>query len=131
MNINELKNILDTIKYKKHQIIFFAGDKTKFIKLVEKLPGCEVVSVRNMLINACQEKNIQSLDQEMTSQLAKELVPKPQSQPVALVDNELLLKHKLFYTTMKDQDFQGKVYLAHIPDRYKYSIKNETLLQVG
>ena len=131
MNLNEVKSKIDALEYRKSRLLFFTGEKAKFTKLMEQLQGCQLVSVRQMLLHACRERGIKRLDRKTTTQLLKELLPQEKEQPVALTDNELLLKHHLFATAMRSQAFQDITYLIHIPNRYTHLMKNEEMNHIG
>lgn len=132
MKLDDLQDRIDELRYNKHRMLFLTGDKRNFEGLVEGLGDCRMISVRSVLLEACRERGIQGLDGEKTKQLVEELLPRPgPGESVALMDNELLLKHDVFSTTMKSQRFQNRVYLVHIPSRYKDIVKNTELVELG
>ena len=131
MKIDELKRKIRSLEFAKHRKIFFSGDKNKFVQLVRNLPKIKIISTRDLLVDACREKKIDSLDSEKIKKLVREIIPRDRDVPVALVDNELFVKYGLFHTTLMGTDFQDKLYLIHISDRHIHSIKNEQLYEVG
>ena len=124
MNLQNLKDELHAMKYQKSQLLFLTGEKKIFEKLVKALPDCQVISIRQLLVKACQERDIHCLDSEKTAQLIKELLPREKGNPVALIENEFLIKYNLFTTTMKGQSFQHIPFIIHIPPIYKKLMKN-------
>ena len=130
MKLQQLKDELSDIKYQKSQLLFLTGEKKNFEKLVNALSDCQLISVRHLLLKACQEQGIHSLDRQKTAQLIKELIPREKGNLVALVDNELLLKYELLTTTMKGQAFHHIPFIIHITERYKNFMKNTTLHSV-
>jgi len=131
MNIKELQDEIQSLKYNKHKLMFFLGKKKTFEKLMNQLPDCSIKSVRQLLIETYNKQNIMKLDAKKTAELAKEIIPKPnQEEAIALIDNELFLKYNIFTTTMKSQAYQNKLYLIHIPTRYRDKIQNEQIIDL-
>ena len=131
MNIDELERKIRSLEFAKHRKIFFAGDRNKFVKLVGSIPNIKIISTRDLLVDACMKKNIDSLDGEKIKKLVREIIPRDRDVPVALVDNELFIKYGIFHTTLMGTDFQDRLYLIHVSDRHRDSIKNEQLYEVG
>ena len=131
MNTDELDEEIQNLKYNKHKILFFLGKKKTFEKLMNQRPGCTIESVRQRLIETYKKQNFAKLDAKKIAELAKEIIPKPnQEEAIALIDNELFLKYNIFTTTMKSQTFQNKLYLIHIPTRYRDKIQNEQIIDL-
>ena len=132
MNIEKIKEEIETQRYDKYKFLYFTGKKKLFVKLVNQLPGCQITSIRDMLVKHCQKNEILNLNKMEVSLLAKELLPKPkQGESVALIDIELFLKYDIFTTTLRNQDFQNKQYLIHIPSIYSNLLKNEQMRILG
>ena len=124
MNLQSLKGELNSLKYQKSQLLFLSGEKKKFEKLAKALPDCELLSTRDLLLNACQKREIHELNQDRASQILKEVLKGEKGNTIALVDNELLIKFGLFTTTMKGQVFHQIPFIIHIPETYKKHMKN-------
>ena len=132
MNINGLEKAINDVKFEKHQLLFFTGARKKFVTLMEKLPGCKLISVRDTLVDASEKNEIKWLDEKTTGQLAHELLPRPgPGESVALYDTELFIKYDQFFTTMRSQHFQNRLFLIHIPDRYRDKLHKIDMISTG